>query len=311
MSNFNKERFMRYANWDLTINKSFYRNMGLVIGIILLGITLVSFFCRWAIAEISSEFMGGMITTELATGLKITGLIIVIVIQYAICIAAGCVFHPLRNKQGRIMNLTLSATNLEKYLWHLLICIGGCTLVIVVSVAICDGINALFTYFTFGSDYVQSLFGNVFTPSNIEYQKTLGPMFGNMDPANNGMYEDENAAQFNAFVYAGWFHIIASYIMEAGIYTFGNSLKYKFNLPLTFIICKLAENIFGILIFVSLIMLTNNGSETADQIGRFIFHNINSIFYVISAFYLAIGAGMFVWAYMKYCKAQLVNAWNK
>jgi len=31
MENFNKQRFCKYANWDLTINKGFYRNLALVI----------------------------------------------------------------------------------------------------------------------------------------------------------------------------------------------------------------------------------------------------------------------------------------
>lgn len=310
MSNFNKERFARYANWDLTINKPFYRNMALVMGIIILGIILVSFFCRWAIAAFSDEYMGGALPYELVTGLKITGIVIIIVIQYAICIAAGCVFHPLRNKQGRITDLTLSATNLEKYLWHLLICIVGCALVLVVSVAICDGINALLTYITFGGDYVQSLIGNVFTPSNIEYQKTIGPMFGNMDPANN-MYENENEIQFNSFIYAAWINTIAGYIMQASIYTFGNSIKYKFNLPLTFIIYTLVENFIGITLFVTMIIVANSSADAADQFGRFVIEHMNLIFHFFTVCYLAIAAWLFIWAYKKFCKAQLVNSLNK
>ena len=47
MENFNTTRFANYAKWDLTINRKFYRNMFVVLGIAILSITIISFALRW------------------------------------------------------------------------------------------------------------------------------------------------------------------------------------------------------------------------------------------------------------------------
>ena len=47
MKNFNMQRFMDYARYDSTINKTYYRNMSLMAVLTLMGLTLVGFIGRW------------------------------------------------------------------------------------------------------------------------------------------------------------------------------------------------------------------------------------------------------------------------
>lgn len=47
MSNINRQRFLNYAKWDLTINKSFYRNMTIATASIIFMVTIMGFFIRW------------------------------------------------------------------------------------------------------------------------------------------------------------------------------------------------------------------------------------------------------------------------
>ena len=118
MNNFNITRFKNVARWDLTINKSFYRNFAFVVSGTILAITLFGLFFRWILmtqGNPSDEFstVGG------------TAMVIAYAIGIIMCVSAGCLLHNLRNKQGRISSLTLPATNLEKFLWHTLLMIVG------------------------------------------------------------------------------------------------------------------------------------------------------------------------------------------
>ena len=93
-----------YANFDLTINKSFYRNLALVLGFTIVGIIVISFFCRWFSYSLG---MGPYMYNDLQT----TAMFTTVVIWASLYIGAGCTLHPLRNKQGRITHMTMPATN--------------------------------------------------------------------------------------------------------------------------------------------------------------------------------------------------------
>ena len=56
--NFNKDRFANFATYDLTINKSFYRNMAIVTLAGAVCIALIGFFARYSMY--SSIINGGM-----------------------------------------------------------------------------------------------------------------------------------------------------------------------------------------------------------------------------------------------------------
>ena len=165
MSTFNTKRFANYANFDLTINKNFYRNLALVLFFTIVGVVVLSFFMRWLTYQMSAP-------SGIYNDLALTALFVLIIIQFSFYIAGGCTLHPLRNKQGRITNLTMPATNLEKYAWHVLVCLGGVLVVSVVSVAVADLVNYLMTLLVFrDTEGVQSLFVNVFT--NAQLQKVV------------------------------------------------------------------------------------------------------------------------------------------
>lgn len=297
MNNFDKKRFGRYAKWDLTINKNFYRNLGLVIFFTILGITILSFFTRWAMYSMKMP-------KELYSDMWLASMVLISIIMYALWVASGCILHPLRNKQGRITNLTLPVTSLEKYLWHVLICVIGCTVLSVISVAISDGINALMTLAAMGPDAVSSLFVSTYNPDIIPHMN-----FNEMDSSDISAKPEILLSKDlgQAFILM----IYVSLYFNAAIFAIGNSIKYKFNIPLTYVALQAIEFIFGILFFIIMICIINSHPHIEQSTIQNFFKNLSTFIYILEGIGIAIGTGLWYWSYKLYCKAELTNRLNK
>ena len=302
MKNFNKERFKNYAYWDLTINKSFYRNIFILLALSIIVLAVL--------ASLWSYLISGI--TEMNTNIFWIISVESPLISLFYLFLGGCVFHPLRNKQGRITNLTLPATNLEKYLWHLLICIGGCFVVSSIVIIISDAINACIVGTLLGWDHIESLtkFFFIFNSEDDIYR-----MFS-VDDSYHTFITDNIEALL-------WYDKIirclnvCHVIIITSVFAFINSIKYKFNIPITlillYVISMLCVSIFIIICIVS---------ENLDML--FIPEMIQSTFDFIPEEYLyiigicltcgielLISGLLFTKAYHNYCKAQLVNGFNK
>ena len=312
MSTFNTKRFANYANFDLTINKNFYRNLALVLFFTIVGLVVLSFFMRWLTYQVSAP-------SSIYNDLTLTSLVVIVIMQFSFYIAGGCTLHPLRNKQGRITNLTMPATNLEKYTWHVLVCVIGALVVSVLSVAVADLINYLMTIAVFkNSEGVQSLFVSVFSnTTGTAIQNFTNQMHASMngvtitDPTYVSPQDALLGNILNASLFATW----ASIFCTTSIYAFGNSLKYKFNLPITYIILKAIEFFFAIILFIGMIWFTANIDTMdrmfAEETMRAFFENFHIYLYVWGSLLILAGIGLFVWAYNRYTKAQLCNKLNK
>lgn len=309
MSNFDTKRFARYANFDLTINKNFYRNLALVLFFTIVGIVVFSFFMRWLTYQVSAPSL-------IYNDLTMTALVVMVIMQYSLHIGAGCTLHPLRNKQGRITNLTIPATNLEKYSWHVLICVLGALVVGIISVAFADLVNYLMTIAVFkDTEGVQSLFANVFANStgaavNNFFQQMHMSMNGQtVDPTYVSPQEAILGRILTASLFATWAHIFCT----TSFYAFCNSLKYKFNIPLTYIFLQLVGFILGILMLIGMIWFTSNVERLGidDETMRAFLENFHIYLYILGSISILAGIGFFVWAYRRYTKAQLSNRWNK
>ena len=306
MSTFNTKRFATYANFDLTINKNFYRNMSLVLILTIIGVVIISFFMRWLTYQISAPSL-------VYNDLTLTAWVVIVIMQFSFYIAAGCTLHPLRNKQGRITHLTIPATNLEKYLWHVVLCIVGCFLTAVVAVALADLVNYLMTLMVFKeTEGVQSLFVNVFTNNT---SSIISQFTSSVHASMNGVPMDPTYAPpaepfleriANASIIVTW----CSIFCVTAIYAFANTVMYKFNLPVTYLILKAIEFCFAILIFIGMIWFTSN-VDKVEQLGeesiRTFFENFHIYLYVYGGFAVLAGIGFWAWAYNRYTKAQLIN----
>lgn len=306
MSNINRQRFLNYAKWDLTINKSFYRNMTIATASIIFMVTIMGFFIRWTgwkstkavidatMGDISSHMENALLDKLSVDG---TAAVIAIICALAMIVFAGCINHPLRNKQGRITALTLPATNGEKFLWHVILMIGGGFLLCVVSLLLADLFNAALSLVTFGPEGVMSMTGAIVN-NCIDLYKEL-----------DYLRTDEDASVFvNSLI----IYMIICYPFTLTIFAFGNALKYKFNILFTIIVLQVIEFVFSILFLIGMISIGTTVSEWIDSIDEeTIFNIVLSLINITSV--VMVGLMVFMWwkSYNLYCKAQVTSTWNK
>ncbi len=130
MTQFNTHRFLSVAKWDLAINRSFYLKTSLLI------------LALMALPAISSVL--DMEVIQLEGMSEVTATYIIIRYLALLPFLCGYLLHNLRNRQGRMSELTLPASNLEKFLWHVCITLLGSLAVAVVSFFLIDlGYNTI------------------------------------------------------------------------------------------------------------------------------------------------------------------------
>ena len=118
MKSFNFKRFLNVARWDLSVNSKFYtRSALLMVAVICMPVVL--YYLYSMVMKSYLSFATIYDTAEgFATVINLIGLAYMI-------IASGYMFHNLLTKQGRINELTLPATNLERFVWHAVVVIVG------------------------------------------------------------------------------------------------------------------------------------------------------------------------------------------
>lgn len=326
---FDKDRFVNFAKYDLTINKTFFRNIALVTVIGAIGIAVAMFFGRYttwkgmvgndmeAYEQMKEMAAGGYVSESLLcvpgsyahyNTMPMTTVFLTEFLGIMVLIFAGCWAHNLRNKQGRIMELTIPATNLEKYLWHTTLTIGGGLLLAFVSLLLADGFNALFTWMLCPvSDGFVSLTANYFNMLTLN-TKTIFGMFGNMQgPGLEGIESDE---VLQSIFTAIRFLMCSSLLCGIAVYHFGNSVKYKFNIILTYIALYVIEIICAIGIGISSAFIVGNqyDLELNPSDGPSI---IKGAAYTAGAIILIIACVLPVLSYKLYTKAQITSKLNK
>ncbi|MBQ8050334.1 MAG: hypothetical protein IJ197_02000 [Bacteroidaceae bacterium] len=195
--------FINVARWNFAINRSQYLKLSL--GLFLaMSLPLLMFILKsiwvsavtgnteWALASIPGTSLGTWMCSCFLVALPLL---------------AGYTFHNLQTKQSRIKELTLPASNAEKFLFHALVTIGGAFLTYIVGYFLLD----ILQYF-----YVGILYGF----SNAHWI-SYTPIF-----FNNG---GEAGAYFFGEKISFWPILIGDLALVAFVSTFvlGNAIKYK------------------------------------------------------------------------------------
>lgn len=313
--NFNKERFANFAKYDLTINKSFYRNLVLVTIAGTVCVALIGFFARHNIYDaVLNDSMSGSAYSyvpdpnsfEGYNWIYITAAIEMgLITSVFMAVFAGCWAHNLRNKQGRITELTLPATNLEKFTWHTLLMLVGGLITCLVALLAADGINALLTLIVYGAENgITSLTATAFKLFNIS--DTITDVFGPLGFTN--YKHDITDTPMEGFYTSMSFIFICSFVLNIIVYLFGNALKYKYNIILTYI----ALQVIGTVISIGASICTGMfGGKVLDKSSEDVISGITTTYYILGAVFLVL-AGVLVWkSYDLYTKAQITSPLNR
>ncbi|MBR0046115.1 MAG: hypothetical protein IJP75_04430 [Bacteroidaceae bacterium] len=316
--NFDKNRFANFAKYDLTINKAFFRNLLLVTIAGAVGIAMMGFIARYNIYhDVASNLSEWNTVPEPGEFSHYT--FNYLTASYEICfflvmmsIFAGCWAHNLRNKQGRIIELTLPATNLEKFTWHTLLMLVGGFVLCLVSMLIADGLNALLTLMMYGADNgIGSLSRSI--GEIITLSITSGDMLTLPSISSGGDVSAEDVKTIY-LLRAVSFAIIATALCEIVTFFFGNALKYKYNIILTYIALQVLSAVGSICFFIITAVTTGEAIDAiadSDMDNNDVINLLTGLSVAGGVLSLLVAAGLIWWSYRRYTKAQISAPFNK
>lgn len=291
MKNFDIRRFCAVARWDLTINRAFYNKMAMAIAAC--SILPVLFYHAIEMLDKVTDSNGmGKSYSSFMGDLEIISVFISVFSGIALTVVLGFMFHNLRNRQGRIAELTLPASNIERFLWHAFVVLAGAHVWFLMSVGLAEILNALLVAvtFNFGDYEYVSLTAKVCD----NFYKTLP----------TAMVFDES------FHLGAYVAIILSSLLSISVYPLINAWKYRHNIAYTIL--------FYILAWLMLIMLITACAAFAaicswDVAWLFGFlENVPSWCLVIILNVFLAGLLFLMWrcTYRMYCKAQITTRRN-
>ena len=219
INQFNFKRFLNVARWDLSVNSKFYtRSALLMVAVICMPVVL--YYLYSMVMKSYLSFATIYDTAEgFATVINLIGLAYMI-------IASGYMFHNLLTKQGRINELTLPATNLERFIWHAVVVIVGVDVVFFAGVLTADLLHVLF---------------RLPIPNAEIHSITLAAY--NYDFIELLELDEFNKNTFGLIVF--FFLMALCYVRS---FSLVNAWKYRYNIPLTFFIYFLIQTFLPLLV---------------------------------------------------------------
>lgn len=284
MKDFNSKRFAQFVKWDATINAKLYRTMAIVIFCTTLAFALLHFIV-WQIGNgLNASF----------SLLQRTGFL---ALMNLVSCCAGFLLHNFRTKPKRILEMTMPASNCEKFLSHVLLTIIGSILVLLASMVVADGIHALLTWAVMDKGQIVSLF------STFDFASTLRtPFSGEVNDDYIVLsYISRIFPHLNLMMYS-------SIILSFAYYAFSNTVLYKYNIPAAYVIMYVLSMIISISIFIALLAFAHKNSDVPDST-VFSFASVSAT--VWTAINLALTVILAIATYFRYTKAQLVNRLNR
>lgn len=279
----NKNRFLNYARYDLTIHFPFYRSLALTTFVVMLAMTLFGFLFRWW--SIKWMYDGG--NDAYTVDIMVIVLLFVMGIMHNVFF--GCFNHPLRQRQDRLKTLTLPVTNGERFLWHLLLPLVGGALLLFLCLLVADGMNALLSLLA-GFDRVYSLTGGVL--HYLSFHDYIG--FSAIGEPMEGMAMELSTIPGPGLPLGFWLLYVLSVVWTLSAYVYGNHVKYRYNLLWTTLGLWLLETVlsFFFLLIAGIVSMhdadldyymQNLDRDTVAQIISGIFWTLDIILFVTAA----------------------------
>ena len=211
MKQFSIKRFANVARWDLSVNSKFYTRSAVMM-MAFISTPIVLFYLYNMLTK-GFLLMGN--TSDNVEGFAMA--ISMIGLAYTV-ISAGYMFHNLLTKQGRISELTLPATNLERFVWHAVVILIGVPLVFFCGVVVADFLHFLFRLMITNAD-IQSL--------TAAYYWSDFEGWHNTTPGFEDFMEDYGYELVTTIFIWG-----ACYTRSFSLF---NAWKYRYNIPITFL----------------------------------------------------------------------------
>lgn len=291
MKNFDIRRFCAVARWDLTINRAFYNKMAMVIA----ACSILPVLFYYAIENLEMVMDSDGVDKPYPSFLMALDLISVFISVFsgiALTVVLGFMFHNLRNRQGRIAELTLPASNIERFLWHAFVVLVGAHVWFLMSVALAEILNAILVAVTFN-------FGD------YEYVSLTSKVCNNFYRTLPTFMVFDESFHFGAYV-----AIILSSLLSMSVYPLFNAWKYRHNIAYTILFYILAWLLLIVLITACAAFVAICSWDMAWFLG--FFENVPSWCLVLILNVFLAGLLFLMWrcTYRMYCKAQITTRRN-
>lgn len=291
MKNFDIRRFCAVARWDLTINRAFYNKMAMAIAAC--SILPVLFYHAIEMLDKVTDSDGvGKSYSSFMGDLEVISVFISVFSGIALTVVLGFMFHNLRNRQGRIAELTLPASNIERFLWHAFMVLVGAHVWFLMSVGLAEILNALLVAVTF--DFGDYEYVSLTAMVCDNFYKTLP----------TAMVFDES------FHLGAYVAIILSSLLSISVYPLINAWKYRHNIAYTVLFYILAWLMLIVLITACAAFAAICSWDVAWFFG--FLENVPSWCLVIILNVFLAGLLFLMWrcTYRMYCKAQITTRRN-
>ena len=282
---FSFKRFINVARWDLSVNSKFYTRSAIMM-MAFISTPIVLFYLYNMLTK-GFLLMGNPSDNveSFAVAISLIGL------AYTV-ISAGYMFHNLLTKQGRISELTLPATNLERFLWHAVVIMIGVPLVFFCGVVVADFLHFLFRLMITNAD-IQSLTAAYYWGDFSNWH--------NYSPGFEDFMEDYGCEFF------------ATIFIWGGCYTRSFSLfnpwKYRYNIPITFLFYFILWTVLPmILLFIGTMFLSEE--NVMDFMEWFKDMNPHNIIIGVGIVGILVYIGIWLLTYRLYKRAQLTTKRN-
>jgi hypothetical protein len=279
MKAFSFNRFLNVARWDLSVNCKFYTRSSLLM-VAIMSMPIVLYYLYSMLNH--NFFMTGILSDNVGT---FSVIIAMIGCAYTV-ISSGYMFHNLLTKQGRISELTLPATNLERFLWHVVVIVIGVQVVFFFGVLFADVLHALFRLAIPGAE-IKSLTTEMF---NLDNWRDSTTVFG------NHLFGVNLLVAILLSCYCRSFCLV-------------NAWKYRYNIPLTFLIYFVLNTVLPLLLlFIGKLFLNKDRFESfIEWIGN---TDPSTILVWLNIFAGLIYVGIWLLTYRLYTRAQLTTKRN-
>ena len=279
MKAFDFNRFLNVARWDLSVNSKFYtRSALLMVAIICMPIVVYYLYNM-----LTNGFFFSAETYDNIHFFVVAD--VLLGIFYSI-ISSGYIFHNLLTKQGRINELTLPATDLERFLWHVVVIVIGVQVVWFVGILCSDLLHALF---------------RLAIPHAEIKSITCESCFNYADLHNFPPFGDYT---FGVIMF---FSIMFCCYVRS--FCLGNAWKYKYNIPWTFLFYFVFQNAFGLLLLFVIKLFVSR--EFAQNVAEWISGTNPTVWVVcLNIFAVLLYVGIWCLTYRLYCRAQITTRRN-
>ena len=285
MKCFSFKRFINVARWDLSVNSKFYTRSAIMM-MAFISTPIVLFYLYNMLTK--GFLLMGNTSDNVESFAMAIGMI---GIAYSV-ISAGYMFHNLLTKQGRISELTLPATNLERFVWHAVVIMIGVPLVFFCGVVVADFLHFLFRLMITNAD-IQSL--------TAAYYWSDFEGWHNYSPGFEDFMEDYGYELVTTIFIWG-----ACYTRSFSLF---NAWKYRYNIPITFLFYFILWTVLPlILLFIGTMFFSKE--NVLDFMNWLKDANPHNIIIGVGIVGILVYIGIWLLTYRLYKRAQLTTKRN-